>query len=437
MTKLTIAGGRRSRAAATWVTLGLTFGVACVAGLSIADSSKADSPLATSGDQGNSLIERGRYLARAGNCVSCHTAAGGQAFAGGLAFETPFGKIYSTNITPDPQTGIGQWTEQQFARALREGVRPDGAHLYPAFPYTAYTKLSDEDVSALYAYLKIVKPANKQAPENDMSFPFNQRWALGIWKAMFFDEGRFQANDAQSPEWNRGAYLVEGLGHCSACHSPRNFMGAEKTSMAYTGGEYNDKVPTGEVRQWSAPNLTNAPNGVGPWPAEEIAAYLKTGRNSFSETHGPMNEVIMNSTRHLSDADTTAIATYLKSLPANEGELGKAASAEVMKSGQSLYNLHCGTCHQPTGLGAISGDAGARLVSNPMVQASNPASLINVILYGPHLAKLPGPKRWKDMPTNFGDKLADEEIAAIASYLRNSWGNVGGAVTEEQVARQR
>ncbi len=192
-------------------------------------------PRRRAGDQANSLVERGRYLARAGNCVSCHTAAGGQAFAGGLAFETPFGKLYSTNITPDPETGIGNWTEEQFARAVREGVRADGAHLYPAFPYTAYTKISDEDVSALYAYLKIVKPVNNKTPENEMGFPFNQRWALGIWKTMFFDEGRFQANNAQSPEWNRGAYLVESLGHCSACHSPRNFMGAEKTSMALHG----------------------------------------------------------------------------------------------------------------------------------------------------------------------------------------------------------
>lgn len=434
MTKRIFEGGRRTRVAATWVTLGLTIGVAA---LSIADSSQADSPAASSGDQAESLVERGRYLARAGNCVSCHTAAGGKAFAGGLAFETPFGKLYSTNITPDPDTGIGKWTEEQFTRAVREGVRPDGAHLYPAFPYTAYTKMSDEDVSALFAYLKVIKPVNAKTPENEMSFPANQRWALGVWKTLYFDEGRFEADASQSEEWNRGAYLVEGLGHCSACHSPRNFMGAEKASMAMTGGEYNDKVATGEIRQWSAPNLTSAPNGLGPWPVEEVAAYLKTGRNAYSETHGPMNEVIMNSTRHLSDADTKAMAVYLKGLPANVGDVGKPASAQVLKDGENLYNLHCGTCHQPNGEGALSEDAGAKLVGNPVVQASNPASLINVILYGPHLAKLSGPKRWKDMPNNFGEKLADDEIAAIASYMRNAWGNVGGAVSDEQVTKQR
>lgn len=436
MMKRNIDGGRRSRATASWVSLGLTLALALVAELPFADSSRADSPLDSKGDQGNSLIERGRYLARAGNCVSCHTSAGGQAFAGGLAFATPFGKLYSTNITPDPETGIGKWTEEQFARAVREGVRPDGAHLYPAFPYTAYTKLADEDVSALFAYLKIVKPVSFTPPENDMSFPANQRWALGVWKALFFDEGRFKSDSSKPDEWNRGAYLVEGLGHCSACHSPRNFMGAEKASMAMTGGEYTDKVVTGEIRTWSAPNLTDVPNGLGTWPAEEVAAYLKTGRNSFSETHGPMNEVILNSTRHLTDSDVKAMAVYLKSLPGNKGDIGKPASAQVLKDGETLYNVNCGTCHQPDGLGALSGDAGAKLVGNPVVQASNPASLINMILYGPHLAKLPGPKRWKDMP-EFGSKLADEEVAAIASYVRNAWGNVGGAVSEQQVAKQR
>lgn len=387
-------------------------------------------------DSGESPVQRGRYLARAGNCVSCHTSEGGQAFAGGLAFETPFGKLYSTNITPDDATGIGQWTEEQFGRALREGVRPNGDHLYPAFPYTAYTKMSDEDVAALYAYLKTLKPVVAEAKTNEMSFPFNQRWALGVWKALFFEEGRFTPDQSQSAQWNRGAYLVQGFGHCSACHSPRNFMGAESSSMALTGGEYTDKVISGEVRTWAAPNLTNVSNGLESWPVEDLAKYLNTGRNSFTETHGPMNEVILNSTRHLSEADVLSMATYLKSLPANAGDIGRPASAELLHTGETMYNLHCGTCHLPSGLGSQSGDAGARLVGSPLVQASNPASLINVILYGPHLAKLSTPKRWKDMPA-FEEKLADDEIAAIASYLRSAWGNVGGEVTEEQVFKQR
>lgn len=427
-------GGRRARVAATWATFGLTFGAALLGTLSFAASSQADSPAASGGDEANSLVERGRYLARAGNCVSCHTSAGGTAFAGGLAFETPFGKLYSSNITPDPETGIGKWTEEQFAKAVREGVRPDGAHLYPAFPYTAYTKLSDQDVSALFAYLRVIKPAKFTPPENELSFPANQRWTLGTWKALYFDEGRYQPDKSKSEEWNRGAYLVEGLGHCSACHAPRNFMGAEKSGM--TGGVIFDKVPSGEIRKWSSPNLTDVANGLKAWPVEDVAAYLKTGRSSFNESHGPMNEVILNSTRHLTDPDVKAMAVYLKSLPGQQGDIGKPASAQVLKDGETLYNVNCGTCHQPNGEGALMHDSGARLVGNPTVQASDPASLINVILYGPHLAKLSGEKRWKDMP-EFGSKLADEEIAAIASFVRNAWGNVGGAVTEQQVTKQR
>ena len=384
-------------------------------------------------DSAESPAERGRYLAIAGNCISCHTAEGGERFAGGLAFETPFGRIYSTNITPDPETGIGNWTAEQFARAVREGVRPDGAHLYPAFPYTAYTRLSDEDVAALYAYFKTLKPVSAPARDNDMSFPFNQRWALGAWKMLFFDEGRFANDASKSQEWNRGAYLVESLGHCSACHSPRNLLGAEKSGM--TGGELTGLVANGHVRAWSAPNLTNVSNGLQSWSLDDVADYLKKGRNSLVETHGPMNEVILNSTRHLTDVDVRAMATYIKDLPGDPGSVGKVASAEVLKEGERLYNLNCGTCHQPNGMGDNAHDGGARLVHNPLVQASSPASLINVILYGPQVTDL-GEKRWKDMPS-FHEKLADEDIAAIASYMRNAWGNVGGEVTEEQSVQQR
>ncbi len=384
-------------------------------------------------DSAQSPAERGRYIAIAGNCISCHTAEGGERFAGGLAFATPFGKIYSTNITPDPRTGIGNWTQEQFTRAVREGVRPDGAHLYPVFPYTAYTKMSDEDVGALYAYLMTLKPVSAPAQENEMGFPYNQRWALGAWKMLFFDEGRFQPERSKSEEWNRGAYLVESLGHCSACHAPRNMLGAEKSGM--TGGELSDRVANGEIRTWSTPNLTNVPNGLQSWSLEDVADYLKKGRNSLVETHGPMNEVILNSTRHLSDADVRAMAVYLKELPGDKGSTGKVASAAVLKEGERLYNLNCGTCHQPDGLGDNAHDGGARLVGNPLVQAPNPASLINVILYGPRVTDL-GEKRWKDMPA-FAEKLADEDIAAIASYMRNAWGNVGGEVTEAQAVRQR
>jgi len=388
-------------------------------------------------DTSDAVVQKGRYLAIAGNCATCHTVAGGQPFAGGLAFKTPFGTMYSTNISPDPDTGIGKWSQEEFARAVREGVRPDGEHLYPAFPYTAYTKLTDADVAALFAYLKTVAPVNSAATENEMSFPFNQRWALSLWKMLFFSEGRFVPNQSKPADWNRGAYLVEGLGHCSSCHSPRNFMGAEQSSMAMTGGEYPDKVPGVDLlRPWSAPNLTSAPNGLKSWTVDDLTAYLHTGGNDFSETFGPMNEVIINSTRNMTEADVRAMATYLKSLPANPGATGSPASAQVLQDGETLYNVHCGTCHLPTGLGSQAEDAGARLVGSPIVQAGNPASLINNILYGPQVPIPPMIKRWKPMQA-FSDKLADEEVAAIASYVRSAWGNTGGAVTAEQVAKQR
>jgi len=379
--------------------------------------------------------ERGEYLARAGNCGSCHTAPGGAAMAGGVAFETPFGKIYSTNITPDPQFGIGNWSEAQFAQALRKGVRPDGTHLYPVFPYTAYTKVTDEDASALFAYLKSVPASSEATPKNEMSFPFNQRWLMGLWKALFFEEGPYQPVAAQSKEWNRGAYLVEGLGHCSACHSPRNFLGAERSSAAMTGGTYLDRVPSGAIRPWSAPNLTSAASGLGEWSVEDIAAYLKQGRNAHVSVSGPMNEVILNSTQHLSDEDVRAMSVYLKSLPAHEGQNSSPASDEVMAEGSLVYDVHCGTCHLPTGAG--SEDTGTALARfSPIVQANDPASLINIILYGPPLPEPNLPAKWQKMEP-FAEKLTDEEVAQLASFVRGSWGNKAGAVTAEQVAKQR
>jgi mono/diheme cytochrome c family protein len=383
------------------------------------------------------IVERGRYIAVAGNCASCHTAKGGAALAGGLAFNTPFGVVYSTNITPDKATGIGNWTAEQFVKSLREGVRPDGEHLYPVFPYTSFTKITDEDANALYAYLMSVPAVQAEPQQNQMKFPFNQRFLLSAWKSLYLDAGPYQPDSSKSAEWNRGAYLVEGLGHCSACHSPRNFMGAEKSDAKLTGGEYTDVVPSGELRAWSTPNLTPAKNGLGSWSADELAAYLKTGRSSFAETFGPMNEVIVNSTSHLTDADVHAMATYLTSLPPNPGETKAAASEQTLQAGSTLYDVHCGTCHLPTGLGSQTEDSGARLAGSPVVQASNPAALVNVILYGPQLPDPPLlPNRWKRMEA-FGDKLTDEEIAALASFLRNAWGNTGGEVTVEDVAKQR
>ncbi len=381
-------------------------------------------------------IERGKYLAIAGNCASCHTARSGDFMAGGLAFETPFGRIYSTNITPDADTGIGNWTGAEFLNSMRHGVRPDGEHLYPVFPYTAFTKVTDADVAALFAYLKSVPAVRQEAPENDLSFPFNQRALMSVWKAMFFDAGVYEQDESMSAEWNRGAYVVEALAHCGACHSPRNYLGAEHSDMAMTGGVYTDRVPNGTLRPWSAPNLTSAPSGLGLWPVEEVAAYLKTGKNLYVETFGPMNDVLLNSTRHLNGDDVDAMAVYLKSLPPNEADRKAAAKDSVLGMGRTLYNLHCGTCHLPTGLG--DEESAPRLGGGSLVvRASNPASLINVILDGPELPDPPLPTKRRKPMEDFRYLLDDEEVAALASYLRSAWGNTGGAVTAQQVAEQR
>jgi mono/diheme cytochrome c family protein len=353
-----------------------------------------------------------------------------------LEFETSFGTLYSTNITPDPATGIGKWSEADFVRALRTGVRPDGEHLYPAFPYTAFTKMSDADAHALFVYLKSLPPVDSSAPENKMRFPYNQRWALGMWKTLFFTEGRFVADKTKPAQWNRGAYLVQALTHCDACHAPRNFLGAESSDLVMSGGEYTAAVPGGEQRVWSTPNLTSAAAGLQSWSVQDITDYLKTGRNAFAETYGPMNEVIMNSTRNLTDSDVKALAVYLKGLPASKSESVSKPGADVMQAGETLYNVNCGTCHLPTGLGNQDENSGARLAGNPVVQASNPASLINTIIYGPPLPNPRLPKRWKPME-GFGDKLEDDEIAALSTFLRATWGNNASPVTADQVAKQR
>ena len=381
-------------------------------------------------------IERGKYLALAGNCASCHTTENGEFMAGGLPFETPFGKIYSTNITPDSGTGIGNWTGEQFLDSMRRGVRPNGEHLYPVFPYTAFTKITNEDVAALFAYLKSIPAIRQETKENEVSFPFNQRWLMSVWKMVYFDERVYETDKSKSAEWNRGAYLVNALAHCSACHSPRNLLGAENSDMAMTGGVFFDKVPSGSVRPWSSPNLTSAPSGLGLWVHEEVTAYLRTGRNSFVETFGPMNEVIMNSTRNLNDGDINAMTIYLKSLPSKETDTGSTANNKVLGMGRTLYNLHCGTCHLPTGLG--DEEVAPRLAGGSLVvQTSNPASFINVILDGPESPDPPLPAKWRNPMEDFRYLLDDEEIAALASYVRNSWGNTAGKVTAKQVAKQR
>jgi mono/diheme cytochrome c family protein len=383
-------------------------------------------------------IEYGMYLAKAGNCVSCHTRTNGDLFAGGVAFETPFGKIFSTNVTPDAETGIGEWTLDDFAVALRKGIRPDGKHLYPVFPYTSYTMASDAEVAALFAYFQTLPPVKYRPPENDLGFLYSQRWALGIWKSLHFEEGRFVPNPDRTDEWNRGAYLVNGLAHCGICHTPRNFLGASDEEMALTGGTYIDSIG-GRSLSWSATNLTSAKSGVGSWSEDDIVSYLRSGVSSRAGVFGPMNEVIVNGTRHLQEHDLRAMAVYLKSIPANEQQNGSIPDEDTMRRGSLLYDIHCGTCHLPTGLG--SDNTGPPLLGSPVTLAADPASLINITLYGPQVPRTAPSAAWEARTWKRMDPYAaildDDEAATLLSYIRNAWGNSAGEVTPGQVANQR
>ncbi len=393
-------------------------------------------PIAVPGVTAAALIARGQYVATAGNCVSCHTSSDGEFMAGGVAFMTPFGKIYSTNITPDPETGIGRWSQRDFINSLRHGVRPDGEHLYPAFPYTAFTRMTDEDAASLYAYFISLAPIRQTAPDNALSFPFNLRWLMAFWKALFFSPGQMTDQQEGNDTWNRGAYLVQALAHCGACHTPRNWLGAEQDSLFGRGGEYLDQVIPGVYRPWSTPNLSSSVRGLGLWSAQELSDYLHTGRNSFLETFGPMNEVIMHSTSHLTELDIAAMSQYLKDLPAVESHPGKSPDAQIMGRGRTVYNLHCGTCHLPTGKG--DPEMGPRLNQGSLVvQDNNPASMINVILYSPTLPDSDLPRQWRHPMEEYQYLLDDEEVAAVATYIRFSWDNAAGIVTPAQVARQR
>ena len=428
-----------SRRRQSWFEHALIFCVFCSTVLTAVLAVSALKFSTAAGAASLSEMEKdGEYLAAAGNCVSCHTSENGSPFEGGLAFETPFGTIYSTNISSDPDFGIGKWSLEEFEAALRHGKRPDGENLYPVFPYTSYTIISDEDVAAIYAYLKTVEPVKYSPPENDLGFPYNQRWAIGLWKSLYFDEGRFEPQLEQSKQWNRGSYLVEGLGHCGMCHSPRNFMGATDPDFALTGGTYMTSVE-GKLSAWSAPNLTSADNGLAMWHEEDIRDYLKLGFNQRAGVFGPMNKVVVNSTRHMSVEDVTAMAVYLKSLPSNSQDINPSAKDEAIRAGSVQYDIHCGTCHLPTGQGSAS--TGPPLIGSPVVLDTDPSSLINITLFGAQTPKTAPSdewslRSWMQMKT-FSAKLNDKQVADLLSFVRSAWGHKAGAVSKEQVAKQR
>ena len=374
----------------------------------------------------HSSIERGRYLAAAGDCAACHTAEGGQPYAGGRAIPTPFGTIYSTNITPDREHGIGNWTADDFNRAMREGVRADGKHLYPAFPYPWYTKLTRRDIDDLKAFLDTLEPAHAENKKTALPWPFSVREVMAGWNAMFFDKGEYRPDPQQSAEWNRGAYLVQGLGHCGACHTPKNVAGGLKTKERLQGG-YGE--------HWYATSLTNdARDGLGDWSVEDIARYLKSGQNAKAAATGPMAEVIENSTQYLSDADLRAIATYLKSVPGGSEDKAPESDQQRIARGRGLYVDQCAGCHMEDGTGQTN--AFPPLKGNAVVQAKDPATVLQMIVDGARIAATTANPTGLAMPA-FGWKLSDRDIADLASYLRGAWGNRAAPVSASDVKHTR
>jgi mono/diheme cytochrome c family protein len=384
-----------------------------------------------------SEVSRGAYLVLAANCISCHTKAGGKAYAGGKAFETGIsllGEIYSSNITPDRQTGIGAWSETDFIRAMREGVAPGGRHLFPAFPYTSFTKLATADISAIFAYLRSVPPVRAETPT--ASFWFRQRWAMPLWNTLSFTQGALAPQADQSAEWNRGFYLVETLGHCGACHTPRNVVLAERRDLELTGGIIVSEVGPSKNRRWSAPNLTGAQSGLAKWSLEDLEKYLRGGFSRRAGALGPMNEVIANSLRYLSESDIAAIAVYLKNLPSNGESVRRPQVVVQQAAAQVVYEQYCEECHGSTGRGGFR--KAPPLAGSPLVQAQSGASLINVILYGASPAPgLPATLDvWESM-AGFKDKLTDSQVADLANFLRSSWDNRGDSLYAALVAEQR
>jgi mono/diheme cytochrome c family protein len=374
-------------------------------------------------------IERGRYLAVLGDCVGCHTAPGGKPFAGGAALETPFGALIGPNITPDVATGVGAWSEEDFRRAMHEGIGRDGARLYPAMPYPAYTKVTRDDVSAIWAYLRSLDPVRNEVQPNQLRFPFNvRRPATSTWDLINFQPGVFQPNPAKSDAWNRGAYLVEGLGHCGTCHTPKNITGGDRGSEALQGALLQD---------WYAPDLTEDPRtGIGGWSIEEIVRYLKTGANSYDIASGPMAEAVSNSTSKMTDADLLAIATYLKDRAPRSGRAvtALAAANPRMVAGQAIYEDRCAACHSHSGAGVPN--LFPRLASAPLVQSADPTSLIRVVLIGSRAVATSAAPTAPAMPA-FGWNLNDTEVADVLTYARNTWGNAASAVQPEDVTKLR
>ena len=376
-------------------------------------------------------IARGEYLARIGNCAGCHTARGGEPYAGGKAIATPFGSIYASNLTPDKTTGIGTWSPKAFYRAMHEGRSSDGRLLYPAFPYPNMTRISREDSDAIFAYLiNGVKPVAQANTPTTLSFPFNSQIALAAWRILYFKPDPYRADAAQSAQWNRGAYLVQGLAHCGACHSTRNALGAPVAGHAYDGA----MMP---LNDWYAPSLTATNEAsVADWRLAEIAQWLRDGTSTKGSALGPMAEVIYQSTQFASNDDLLAMSAYLKSLPAI-GPTHKAVASSGTSddsAGREIYREHCKSCHGEKGEGKPG--AFPALAGNRTVTMNNATNLVRIILSGGFAPATTGNPRPHGMPPYY-HVLSDTDVAHVGTYVRSAWGNNAPALTELDMVKYR
>ncbi|MCP8937127.1 cytochrome c [Alsobacter sp. SYSU M60028] len=379
------------------------------------------------------ILAKGEYLARAGDCIACHTAPEGRTFAGGRPMPTPFGTLFTSNITPDPETGIGRWTADQFYQMMHTGRSPDGGLLYPAMPFGSYTKVTRADSDAIYAFLMSVPAIRQPNRPHDLKFPYNNRQLILGWRTLFFREGEFKPDPSQSAEWNRGAYLVEGLGHCGMCHTPINALGGNTESQAFQGG----LIP---MQNWYAPSLTsNREAGVGDWTIEEISDLLRTGVSKRGAVYGPMAEVTYNSLQYLTAEDTRAMAVYLKSLgqetpPPAVSSVPGSESSLLLSLGKTVYDQHCAACHGAQGQGKPPHYP--PLADNQSIQMSSAVNAIRMVLNGGYPPGTAGNPRPYGMPP-FAQTLSDNEVAAVVTYIRTSWGNRGAAVAAAEANQLR
>ncbi|WP_296900662.1 cytochrome c [Polaromonas sp.] len=404
--------------------------------LNVRDESDLNAPRAAAG-LSSDLIARGAYLARAGNCASCHTARGGQSYAGGRGIETPFGTVFTSNLTPDEKTGLGSWSSAHFWRAMHNGRSKSGRLLYPAFPYSNYTQVTREDSDALFAYLGSLPAVAQPNQHNTLRFPYQSQAALAVWRALYFSPGVYQPDASRNAEWNRGAYLIKGLGHCSACHTARNALGATSEGLDLAGG----LIP---MQNWYAPSLTSPHEvGVGDWDRAHIVSLLKNGVSARASVAGPMTEVVLRSTQYLSLEDLGAMAQFLKELPkpltrsdaldAPTAAAPTTSSATAAK-GTKLYEHYCAQCHGDAGQGVAN--AYPALAGNRAVVMKSTVNLVQIVLNGGFSPATEGNPRPFGMPP-FVLVLGDNELSAVLTHIRNSWGNQASEITALEVNRIR